>query len=286
MGQQMTRKVGVVGVGAMGRALLHRIRLTGAAVQAFDVAEDAMQAARELGAQTVTSPAAAARDVEYVHICVRTDEQELEAVLGPDGVLSGASEGTVMILHGTVVPETTKAIAEAALQRGIALMDATIMAVPPRLHAGEAIFLTGGATEVASKARPYLESLGRKVHHFGPLGSGNVAKIAKNLVSALDRMVMVEAVWIAEAGGIAPEIFLKMMHEDYLPLAFDWERVFEIENGHATPRPATSLLSKDIQHAVEFAAAHGIEAPIARDGAKTAARWMEFWANEAKKRSA
>ena len=103
----MFERVGLIGVGAMGQALLHRLRLSHVAVQAYDIAPACLEKAREMGATPVASAAAAAKDVDAIHLFVRTDDEVIEALTSPEGVLSGAKPGAILILHSTVLPETT-----------------------------------------------------------------------------------------------------------------------------------------------------------------------------------
>lgn len=89
----MSKTVGLVGVGKMGRALLERLILSGAKVRAFDIKDSAMQAAREGGAETVASSAEAARGAAIVHVFVHNDQEIFDATLGENGVLAGVDKG-------------------------------------------------------------------------------------------------------------------------------------------------------------------------------------------------
>ena len=100
----MTDTVALIGVGAMGKALLSRLQVAKKNVRAFDIAEAGREAARAGGAEVVGSAAEAARGAAYIHLFVRTDEEEIEATLGPKGVLAEASAGALLILHPTVLP--------------------------------------------------------------------------------------------------------------------------------------------------------------------------------------
>lgn len=273
----MAKPVGVVGAGALGRALLERLILAGARTTTYDVAADAIEAARAMGTTVVESPAAAARDAAYVHVCVRTDDQVLDATLGTNGAVASMQPGAVLMLHSTVLPQTSRSVGEVASQRGIEVLDATVVGIPAWIRAGDASFLVGGRAEVADAVRPYLLALGRAVYYFGPLGAGNIAKIAKNLATAADRVVMVEVLTLAEAGGLDPRLLLEMMRVEYHSLTRDWEGYFDVENGHAEGRPTVNILNKDIRHAADFAAERGLDLPVTRSVAEAAARWVALW---------
>lgn len=281
----MIKTVGLVGAGAMGQALLHRLGLAGVKVRAYDISETCLEAARKKGAEAAGSSVAAAHGTDAVHVFVRTDEEAWEASAGPDGALAGMAPGTVLLLHSTILPETTRRIAEAAAARSIEVLDAPVTSVPRGVYAGEAVFLAGGAQDTFDRVKPHLQALGERVYYFGPLGSGNVAKIAKNLASAIERVAAAEIVWLAEAGGLEPRAFFEMMRAEHThPVMQRWDSTFTIENGHAVPRPASNLLNKDVGLAAEFAAARGLTARVTRGAAETAAEWVAQWQKDSKAR--
>jgi 3-hydroxyisobutyrate dehydrogenase-like beta-hydroxyacid dehydrogenase len=274
----MSDQVALVGIGAMGLILLKRLRILGKEVRAFDVLPAAMQRAREAGAQTANSPAEAARAASYIHVIVPNDEQIVEVTLGHDGVLKEASPGALLLIHSTIMPQTTQRIAEAAARKQVDVLDATITGVPARLEAGDAQILVGGPDALVERSRDYLQKLIGKVHHLGPLGAANVAKLAAAFVAGANRVVLSEALAIVEAGGLDPEQFLNVLREVGSPLPADrWEEIFVIKDGHAWHRPSTNLFRKDVGLAAKLAQAYDLDAPVTRGVAQTAQRWVKEW---------
>lgn len=274
----MSEIVGLVGVGAMGQALLARMLLIDRKVQAYDVSDAAISAAREQGATIVTSPAAAAHNAQYVHVFVNTDKQVFDATLGDNGVIAGASERAIIFLHSTTLPETTRRVSAAAVKKGVRVLDAPITSVPRRVRDGASAYLVGGPEDEVSTARSYLESLGGKVYHFGPLGSGNIAKLAKNLANGAARVVLAESVKIVEAGGLDGRQFLEMMEaEEYASLTKQWKKIFSFDTGRAALRSATNIFNKDVHLAAEFARSLSLDAPLTQGTARTATKWVKAW---------
>jgi 3-hydroxyisobutyrate dehydrogenase-like beta-hydroxyacid dehydrogenase len=143
------------------------------------------------------------------------------------------------------------------------------------------VFLVGGSDEAVASARPHLLAVGRSVHHFGPLGTGNVAKLAKNLANAAERVLMDEVLRVVESGGIDPRAFLDMCRTvDQGSLVSRWERSFNVENGHATHRPASNLFNKDMKLAAEYAASQNVDAPMTQSAAITGLKWSAEWERE------
>ena len=122
----MAYTVGLIGIGAMGQALLTRLKLAGHSVQGFDVSPESRAAAEKLGAALKGSAAEAARGARYVHVFVNTDEHMIEATLSANGIVGAMGSDAILILHSTVLPETTRRIAAEAAKRGIRTIDAPI----------------------------------------------------------------------------------------------------------------------------------------------------------------
>ena len=271
----MTETVGLIGFGDMGSALHERLKRTGRNAKVYDVAEDRMTAAREEGAEAVASPAAAAVGTCCVHVFVRTDAQMCDAVLGPDGVLAGAEDGTTVFLHATIGPETTRQIAKEAAKQDITVLDAAVTAVPAKVRAGDAIFLVGGSEDAVAANRHYLEPLGEDVIHFGPLGAGNTAKIAKNLINAAERIVLFEVMEIAAASGLDLEKFMKAAKAaDHGSTISRWDRSLEIVDNHPVAKLAGNIFTKDIVLAGKLVETLELAAPVTRGAAATAAAWV------------
>lgn len=277
----MAITAGLIGIGAMGKALLGRLQQAGCAVRAYDIAAAAQQAAHAAGAEALASPAAAAQGAAFIHVIVASDADVETACLGADGVLEGAAPDAILFLHSTILPATTKRVAEAAAKRGIAVLDAAVTAVPARVAAGEAVFLVGGDKAVVDRVRPHLLALGREVQYFGPLGAGNVVKLAKNMINAGERVLYDEALKMTEAGGIDARQFLETMREaDHGSFVSRWEKCFAVDGTHAEPRPATNLFNKDVQLAARFAEMSRLDLPMAQGAAATALRWVKKWAEK------
>ncbi len=268
--------VGLIGVGAMGKALLHRLKLAGFAIQAYDISKASLDAAEQAGARAMSSAAEAASGASHVHVFVRTDDEVIEAALGPKGALTGLVDGAILFLHSTTLPATTQRVAEAAAKQGVAVVDAPITAIPQRVEAGEAVFLVGGSGALIAQVRPHLARLGARICHFGPLGAGNAAKLAKNLGNGVERIVLMETMRIVEAAGLNPLQVIEMMHdEDSGSVLSRWQGAFNVEGGRLKMRKVLNILDKDLPLAAELGRSLGVEFSVIPEAAQIALKYME-----------
>jgi len=256
--------VGMVGLGAMGSGLLYRLRLADVDVVGYDIAPGARQAAQEAGARIAESPVDVARAATTIDVVVRTDEETLECTLGPDGLIKAAEPGALVILHGTILPQTTKRIAEAGQARKLDVIDACMLGIPDVVRRGEMRFVVGGTDEQFERARPHLLRMGREVVHMGPLGAGNVAKLVHNLLQGSQTLVLHEAVQLGQAGGIPYPQMLEWLHDMHTggSLLDRWQRTFDPSGADPTPNIGHNTIGKDVPLAAEFARQAGVDLPI------------------------
>jgi 3-hydroxyisobutyrate dehydrogenase-like beta-hydroxyacid dehydrogenase len=263
-------KVGIVGVGAMGSALLARLKSAGVGATVFDIAPSAVHAARSSGARIAPSAKAVAEASTLVDVVVRTDQEVLDCTIGKDGILEGAAAGTLVLLHSTIRPETTKKVAESARQRDVHVIDACMTAVPKVVREGGLTFLVGGPAELVERARPHLLRMGKEVMHMGELGTGNVAKLIKNLVTASEALIVYEAVRIGLAGGIPCAEALEMMRKTASVSTLNrWQERFDLSGASPMLRAGQNLYDKDIPLAAEVGRQLGVDIPITEQLAAT-----------------
>jgi 3-hydroxyisobutyrate dehydrogenase-like beta-hydroxyacid dehydrogenase len=256
-------KIGFVGTGAMGSALLSRLKLASVVATAFDIAPQAMDAARAEGAQTLPSAKAVAQASTIIDVVVRTDQEVLECVLGNDGVLEGAAPGSLVLLHSTIRPTTTKTVAHAAADKRVNVIDACMTAVPHMVRQGGLTFLVGGQKAFFDRAKPHLLMMGRDAVHMGPLGCGNVTKLFKNMVTASEALIVYEALQIAKAGGVSYKTALDVMQKTKSQHILDrWETRYDISGSELKFNPGSNLYDKDLPLAAEVGKSLGADISV------------------------
>ncbi len=275
-------RLGVIGAGAMGLALLERLKIAAVPVTVFDSDSPALEAARALGCEIVASPADVARRSTLIGVVVRTDEDVVQCMTGPDGVLAGAASGTLVLLHSSILPQTVKQIEAAAQKKSVFVIDACMTGVPATVRAGELCFVVGGAKDLVARAEPHLLKMGKQVFHMGPIGTGAVAKLIKNMVSGSETLIVHEAIKIGLAGGIPYPQALEMMRQiGHDSVLNRWQKTFDPSGKSPLPKSGRNVMNKDIPLAAELARLYGLDVPITQELAKSAARVVK--ANKASK---
>jgi 3-hydroxyisobutyrate dehydrogenase len=274
-------KVGMVGTGAMGLALLERLKLANVEAVCFDSHAPALEPVRALGMRAVNSSAEVATQSTLIDIVVRTDQDMLDCVLGPKGVLEGSGPETLLLLHSSILPQTMSKVADAVRAKGAHAIDACMTGVPDTVRAGNLCFVVGGADQLVERARPHLLKMSKEVFHMGPLGTGAVGKLIVNMLGGAETLIVHEAIQIGMAGGIPYQKALDLMRRvGHNSVLNRWERTFDPSGNDPLPRSGRNVLNKDVPLVAELARLYHLDVPITQQLSASAQRIVE--ANERK----
>ena len=202
MTEDRNERVGIVGVGRMGLAMLRHLVKRGYAVTACDQAPGQTEKAREIGGQIADTPAALGRVAEFIIIGVGYDEEVNEVVLGRHGLLETLSAGSCIAVCSTVAPRTVKALQRAAAAKGVDVLDAPICRGRYAADSGTLLALLGGTDAVVARARPIFSAFASDIVHLGEVGHGQVGKAMNNFLLWVNGVALLEAGRLAEATGI------------------------------------------------------------------------------------
>lgn len=277
-------QTGMIGTGAMGLALLERLKLANVEAVCFDSHAAALEPVRALGMRVVNSSAEVATQSTLIDIVVRTDQDMLDCVLGPKGVLEGSRPETLLLLHSSILPQTMIKVADAARAKGVHAIDACMTGVPDTVRAGNLCFVVGGPDQLVERARPHLLKMSKEVFHMGPLGTGAVGKLIVNMLGGAETLIVHEAIQIGMAGGIPYQKALELMRRvGHNSVLNRWQRTFDPSGNDPLPRSGRNVLNKDVPLVAELARLYKLDVPITRELSASAQRVVE--ANERKNKN-
>jgi 2-hydroxy-3-oxopropionate reductase len=128
-----------------------------------------------------------------------------EVVLGQKGIIDGAKPGTILVDMSSISPIASKEIAEKLQQKGIAMLDAPVSGGEPKAIEGTLAIMVGGSQETFDSVKNILSAMGSSVKLVGDIGSGNITKLANQIIVALNIAAMGEAMVFAAKAGVDPE---------------------------------------------------------------------------------
>ena len=200
------REVGFVGLGIMGKPMARNLLEAGYSMTVYDIVATAMEEVVTDGGSSASS----AKDVAAVAPVVITmvpDSADSEAaILGPGGVLEGASRGSVVIDMSSIAPGTSQKIAARCQEVGVDFLDAPVSGGEPGAISGTLAIMVGGKREVFERQVDLLNVMGASVVLCGDYGAGNTTKLANQIIVAANIEAVGEALTLAKKAGLDPNV--------------------------------------------------------------------------------
>ncbi len=253
------KRVGVIGLGAMGRPMAENLLKKG--FELYVLAHRNRQPLEELvamGAVEAGSAAEIASQVDAVVTMVPDAPQVEECCFGPGGVVEGARPGLIHIDMSTISPVSSKAFAQRLKQKEINMLDAPVSGGPWRAQSGTLTIMVGGDPDTFGRAKPVLEALGSPVL-IGENGLGSVVKMVNQIIIGVSAIGIVEAFTLGVKAGARAEdlreVLLSATSGSYL--MDKWIPQNLLKNDFSTGF-ATELLHKDLTAALSAAKELGV----------------------------
>ena len=199
-------QIGFIGLGIMGKPMSRNLLKAGHSLVVYDVVAAPVADLVAAGAARGENCGDTARRSEVI-ITMLPDGPDVEtAVLGPSGVLEGAREGTVVVDMSSISPVVAQTVGAACAGKGVEFLDAPVSGGEPKAIDGTLAIMVGGKPEVFERVLPILQKLGASVTLTGPVGAGNVTKLANQIMVACNIAAMGEALVLATRAGLDPEV--------------------------------------------------------------------------------
>ena len=195
-------KVGVIGLGIMGRAYARRMCEAGLNVCGFDIDPTACERLSGYGGTSLASPAEVAARSNVILLALATKEALHDVVSGNEGIVKAMAAGTVVCEMGTFPLEEKLRMAEAVESAGGIALDAPVSGTGAQAAVGDLAIYVSGDEAVLPVVRPAFEAISRKIIHTGAFGSGIKMKIVANLLVAIHNVAAAEALLLAERSGL------------------------------------------------------------------------------------
>jgi 3-hydroxyisobutyrate dehydrogenase len=195
-------RVGLVGLGIMGRPMVRNLLKGGFAVTVHSRTRAKVEELRQFGAEAAASPAEVAARSEMAITMVPDSSDVEEVTTGPGGLFEGATPGLIIADMSTISPAVTRRLAEQAAQRGGAWLDAPVSGGEAGAIAGTMTIMVGGDAEAFERARPVFEAMGKRITHIGPSGHGQTAKLCNQILVAINLLGAAEALVLGAKAGL------------------------------------------------------------------------------------
>ncbi len=238
----------------MGRPMALRLLKAGFDLTCFDSVASMCEPLSQAGTVAAASISEAVSQADIVITMLPDGKVVEEVVLGPEGAAQAMNRGSLLIDMSSSEPMGTQSLGEELRRFGIGMVDAPVSGGVAKAVDGSLAIMAGGESETVQRARPFLEAMGNRVFHAGTLGSGHAIKALNNFVSAAGLAAACEALIVARAFGIDPDILV-----DVLNASTGRNNSTEVKlkphilSGRFASGFAMELMSKDLRTAAKLA---------------------------------
>jgi len=268
-------KIAFLGLGVMGYPMAgHLLKKGGHQVTVYNrTAAKAQQWAKEYGGQSAATPREAAKDCDFVMMCVGNDDDVRSVVYGENGALGAMKKGAILVDHTTASAILARELFEKAKEKGVGFIDAPVSGGQAGAQNGQLGIMCGGEQATFDKAKPVIDVYAKMAALIGGPGSGQLTKMVNQSCIAGLVQGLAEGLSFAKRSGLDVEKVVsviskgaaqswqmenrwKQMNEvkfDGFGFAVDWMRkdlgiCLEEANKTGARLPVTALIDQFYAH--------------------------------------
>jgi 3-hydroxyisobutyrate dehydrogenase-like beta-hydroxyacid dehydrogenase len=255
------RKVGFVGLGNMGGAMVEAILKSGYWVAVYDIDAAAASALEPLGAQKASGPRPLAAQADVILTSLPDAHAVRDVYFGEEGLISGARPGTVLVELSTIDPAAIEELERSVSEQGAVLLDVPVSGRPAEARRGELVLTAGGDRETLDAVEPILKSFGQTVQYVGPAGAAKTVKIVNNMMTMGNVLVAAEAFSVGVKAGVDPDLLFEVLSRSGGRSHHFTKRFPNALAGDFTPGFSVALGEKDLGLALELSRSLGMPSP-------------------------
>ena len=261
-----TKRVGWIGLGDLGGAMARRIQSQGVKLTVYDIDQAAVRRLTDMGSEAAGSIRELAGRSDIVMLSLPHPTVLDEVVLGPNGLIHALAPTSIVCDTSTNGRDAVLKVGAELAERGIRMVEGPIGKGPWAAEKGELTIMMGGERETLREVEFLFRLIGNEIYYCGPLGAGQVVKVANNLASCANLAVAAEAYALAAAGGADLDVVTKVMPQT---AADSWQLRNSVVDracgkGDFSPVFKLKLARKDLQLAAAMLQSLGLPSACAK----------------------
>lgn len=257
-------KVGFIGLGIMGKPMCRNLMKAGHELFVYDLNEKAILEMAEKGAKKASSVAEVAKECKVIITMLPNSPQVWDVVKGENGLLETMEEGSVLIDMSSIDPVESKKIGDMLSGKKVEMLDAPVSGGEPKAIDGTLSVMVGGKKEIFDAYFDLLMSMAGSVTYVGALGSGNIAKLANQIIVACNIAAVAEALTFSKKCGADPALVYEAIRGGLAGSTVLDAKAPMMLSGNFCPGFRISLHIKDLTNALN--AAHSVTSPVPLTG--------------------
>jgi 2-hydroxy-3-oxopropionate reductase len=256
----MIKKIGFIGIGLMGLPMAKNILKAGYNLKAFNRSKEKAEKLKEFGAKISLTIDDAVKDSDVV-ITMLTDDTAINEVMDSSNFLENLKSDAVVIDMSSIKPTTATKHGENLNSKNINYLDAPVSGGTIGAEEASLAIMVGGEQKVFDKAEDILKTMGNPTL-VGPLGSGQVSKLANQIIVGLTIGAVAEAITLCEKAGANPNKMIKALSGGWADSKILQTHGKRMIDKDFTPKGRTSVHLKDMNNILECANSYNTHLPI------------------------
>ena len=253
-------KVGFIGIGLMGLPMAKNILKAGYNLKAFNRSQNKALVLKEFGAEITTSIDEVVKDSDVI-ITMLTDDMAINEVMGSPNFLENLKSSSTVIDMSSVKPTTATKYGNNLKSKNIKYLDAPVSGGTIGAEEASLAIMVGGEQDVFNEVLDLLKSMGNPTL-VGPVGSGQVSKLANQIIVGLTIGAVAEAITLCEKAGANPDKMIKALSGGWADSKILQTHGKRMIDKDFTPKGRTSVHLKDMNNILECANSHNTHLPI------------------------
>ncbi len=246
-------RIGFMGTGIMGAPMALNLIEAGYPLIVHNRTKAKAEKVIGAGADWADTPAQAAAASDVVITCVTDTPDVREVLLGDAGVIESAKPGLICVDMSTISPAATEQMGAVLADKSVTLIDAPISGGEVGAIEGRLSIMMGGPAEAIEKVRPAMDVMGNSVTRCGPLGFGQMTKLANQIMVIHTIMSISEGLAFAEKAGLDMDTTIKVTSAGAAS-SFSLKVLGpKIAAGDLQPAFMVDLQQKDLRLVLEYA---------------------------------
>ena len=244
----------------MGLPMAKNLLKAGYSLKGFNRSQKKAEALKEFGAEIATSIDDVVSNSDVV-ITMLTDDMAINEVMDSSNFLENLKSNTTVIDMSSVKPTTATKYGNNLKSKNIKYLDAPVSGGTIGAEEASLAIMVGGEQDVFNEALDVLKAMGNPTL-VGPVGSGQVSKLANQIIVGLTIGAVAEAITLCEKAGANPNKMIKALSGGWADSKILQTHGKRMIDKDFTPKGRTSVHLKDMNNILECANSHNTHLPI------------------------
>ncbi len=254
--------IGFIGLGIMGKPMALNLTKAGYRLIVYNRTRSKAESLVEAGAEVAKSPREVANRANVIITMLPDSADVDQVVFGENGVAEGAKEGSVLIDMSSISPVVSKRIADRLRNQGIQMLDAPVSGGESGAKEASLAIMVGGEEAVYQRCLPILKAMSKSIVRVGSNGAGQTAKLANQIIVALNIEAIGEAFTLASKAGVDPEVLFQAIRQGSAGSNVMNAKIPLILDRNFAPGFKIRLHQKDLKNVLETARELSVPLPV------------------------